>query len=193
MKSKFEYTKLSAGKTTSDIFLPEFISFQYAMWNFDKGGFLQDLLHDLKYNQLSGVGIDLGKALGTAMRKRKLLSKQKWLIIPVPLHQKKKKKRGYNQARKIAVGVSKSTRLSLIDENIVNRVKFTETQTGFTLEKRNINVADAFSISDRDKIEYNACLIVDDVFTTGATTFELAETLRKAGAQKIGIATVAQA
>lgn len=89
--------------------------------------------------------------------------------------------------------MSKSTRLSLIDENIVNRVKFTETQTGFTLEKRNINVADAFSISDRNKIKNKACLIIDDVFTTGATTFELAETLRKAGAQKIGIATVAQA
>lgn len=71
------------------------------MWNFDKGGFLQDLLHDLKYNQLSGVGIDLGKALGTAMRKRKLLSKQKWLIIPVPLHQKRKRKEDITKREKL--------------------------------------------------------------------------------------------
>lgn len=193
LKTRFERTELRAGNSTSDIFLPESISFQYALWNFDKGGFLQDLLHDLKYNQLSGVGVDLGKTLGAALCDHNILKEDSWLIVPVPLHRKKKKKRGYNQARKIAQGVSLSTGCALINEKIVTRVKYTATQTGFTLEKRNKNIANAFEVVDRSVLNNVACLIIDDVFTTGATTFELADTLANAGVRKIGIATVAQA
>ncbi len=173
--------------------MPETISFQFALWNFDKGGFLQDLLHALKYNQLSGVGVDLGRTLGAALCDHNILNDDSWLIVPVPLHQKRKKKRGYNQARKIAKGVCASTGCTLIDEQIVTRVKHTATQTGFSLEKRNKNIASAFAVKDLSGLSGAVCLIIDDVFTTGATTFELAGTLVKAGVRKIGIATVAQA
>ncbi|MBO6792599.1 MAG: ComF family protein [Balneolaceae bacterium] len=193
LKSRFERTELREGNSTSGIFLPEAVSFQYALWNFDKGGFLQDLLHDLKYNQLSGVGVDLGKTLGAALCDHNILKDEEWVIVPVPLHRKKKKKRGYNQARKIAKGVSISTGSSLISEEIVTRVKHTATQTGFTLEKRNKNIANAFEVTNINVLRNAACLIIDDVFTTGATTFELAGTLANAGVRKIGIATVAQA
>ena len=86
-----------------------------------------------------------------------------------------------------------STGCTLINEKIVTRVKHTATQTGFTLEKRNKNIANAFEVVDRSVLNNVACLIIDDVFTTGATTFELADTLANAGVRKIGIATVAQA
>ncbi len=193
LKSRFERTELREGNTTSDIFLPESISFQFALWNFDKGGFLQDLLHDLKYNQLSGVGVDLGKVLGSALVDHNILEDDSWVIVPVPLHRKKKKKRGYNQARKIAKGVSMSTSCTLINQEVVTRIKHTATQTGFTLEKRNKNIANAFEVLNNAMLKNAACLIIDDVFTTGATTFELASTLINAGVRKIGIATVAQA
>ena len=113
------------------------------------------------------------------------------MLVPVPLHQRKEKLRGFNQARLIAKGVKKSTGLELIPKGSVTRIKNTKTQTGFSLKKRNENIQNAFLITDPGVVNKKTCLIVDDVFTTGATTYELANTIKKAGSGKILIATVA--
>ncbi len=192
LNNSFETPHSNNVNSTSDIMLPEGVIKQFAMWRFDKGGHLQDLLHNLKYHQLSGVGIDLGKQLGKVLIERTELEiSDDWLLIPVPLHKKKEQKRGYNQARVIAEGIKKTTKFKLIEKGLTQRIKNTETQTGFTLARRNLNIKNAFQIDNKEVVEEQNCIIIDDVFTTGATTFELANVLKSSGAGKIMIATVA--
>lgn len=173
--------------------LPENIDRRIALWHFDKGGYLQELLHDLKYKRLTGVGEDLGVALGARMKREKPFVFEDTALLPVPLHPRKRKTRGYNQAYHIAIGMKKVLKTEIISNSAVIRVKNTKTQTGFSLERRRENISDAFEVDEASLLEGKNIIIVDDVFTTGATSFELAGVLKKAGAQSIYIATIAQA
>lgn len=178
---------------------PESVSFVHTMWFFDKGGYLQDLLHQLKYHSMKGVGIELGTLLGKDFldyRSREELDRieaLKPLIVPVPLHFKKRRKRGYNQARALAEGVSRSTGWEIVGKETVERIRKTKTQTGLTLSQRSDNLKGAFQIASLNAIKNRCCIIVDDVFTTGATTFELAKTLYEVNENPSGILTVARA
>jgi len=187
----------SAFSTKEDLLnLPESVNSRLALWKFDKGGYLQDLLHNLKYQRLTGVGIDLGIALGSKIKKEMPIIEEnidEVLFLPVPLHPKKRKMRGFNQAYYIAKGIQEVLGGSIVSKSAVVRVKNTKTQTGFSLEKRRVNISKAFKVVDSDAILDKNIVIVDDVFTTGATSFELAQVLKEAGAANIFITTVAQA
>lgn len=178
--------------------LPQSVSFVHTLWFFDKGGYLQDLLHQLKYHFMRNVGVELGAILGSdflnqhAKDELETIETSNPLIIPVPLHIKKQRKRGYNQARALAEGVSQSTGWDITQKRLVERTRKTKTQTGLTLEQRSENVKDAFRIEDPDGIQNRRYIIVDDVFTTGATTFELSKTLYKETGIPCGILTVAR-
>ena len=194
IRNRFEIANPEHKRISSDSLLPEGVEAQHALWNFDKGGFLQDLLHALKYQRLTGVGEDLGVVLGNSLKRNPFFSlKEEGILIPVPLHPKKRRMRGYNQAGFIAKGVKKATGILVCEPNDVIRIKNTKTQTGFSLEKRRENINEAFLVKNPTSFKNKFCIIIDDVFTTGATTFELADTLLKSGASKIMIATVAQA
>ncbi|MEQ8523582.1 phosphoribosyltransferase family protein [Gracilimonas sp.] len=197
LNEKFEEASREGKTASSDIMLPEGISLQHALWNFDKGGHLQDLLHQLKYQRLIGVGEDLGRQLGKSLLANPFFTERiknnKVGLLPVPLHKKKRRMRGYNQAFHIAKGVAEVINLPVIEQEAVIRNKNTSTQTGFSLEKRRKNISGAFQVQKYEAIENSVCIIIDDVFTTGATTFELASELKEAGCKEIMIATVAQA
>lgn len=194
IKNKFEVANYEGKRVCSDTLLPERVVLQHALWNFDKGGFLQDLLHALKYHRLTGVGEDLGVALGKSLKHNPyVIIEDECVLVPVPLHPKKRRMRGYNQAVFIAKGIEKSISILLCKKQDVVRVKNTKTQTGFSLEKRRENINQAFMVRNPSAFKNKVCIVVDDVFTTGATAFELANTLLEAGASKIMIATVAQA
>lgn len=197
LEDKFEESHRGGKKSTADIILPDGIVLQHAMWNFDKGGHLQDLLHKFKYNRLTGIGIDLGRQLGKSLLENQFYENlnidTEAVLIPVPLHPKKRRKRGYNQAYYVAKGVSQVTGQSIIEFEAVKRIKNTRTQTGFSLQKRRDNIDGAFLVERPELIDNRCCIIIDDVFTTGATTFELASKLKEAGSSKILIATIAQA
>ena len=79
------------------------------------------------------------------------------------------------------------------DSEVIERIRKTRTQTGLTLEQRSENLKDAFRITDTSLVENRICIIVDDVFTTGATTFELAKILYGVNKIPSGILTVARA
>ncbi len=187
----------SAIMSKSDrINLPESVEGRFALWKFDKGGYLQDLLHKLKYHRLTGVGEDLGTLLGKGIKAKNMLvdfEPDNTIILPVPLHDKKRRIRGFNQAFYIAKGMSEVLNYNIIRKGVVSRTKNTKTQTGFSLGKRRENIANAFKVVLPEKIESKNIIIVDDVFTTGATAFELVSELDKANVSKIFIATVAQA
>ena len=192
LNTRFEVCTFSESNINSEVMLPEGINFLYTMWKFDKGGYIQELLHKLKYNHLKGLGSDLGYQLGKMIIEKTPLSKESdFLVTPVPLHAKKERIRGFNQAGVIGEGVHKYTGFKMIEHGKIVRTKNTKTQTGFTLKKRNENIKNAFSVTQKTSLIGKNCLIVDDVFTTGATTFELAKTMLNAGVNNIVIASVA--
>lgn len=179
--------------------LPEYILHRYSMWAFDKGGMLQDLLHDLKYHHLKEVGLEMGGHLGERYLRIPNLMEELYsngkepLLVPVPLHRKKQRKRGYNQARVLANGISNTTGWPVVQEKTVVRVKNTKTQTGLSSNERQKNLCGAFKLFSPINYEKQIPVLVDDVFTTGATTFELAGVLNAAVTRKAVILTVASA
>ena len=189
--SRFEYS----GDDIAEI-LPETISSFFSMWYFDKGGYLQQLLHNLKYNHLKGVGKELGRLLAASYLRandsEKILQMSP-LIVPVPLHKSRLRRRGYNQARVLAEGFSDLTNWELIDEGAIARIKNTATQTGLTSRKRSENIRGAFAVQCGDQLQGRMIVIIDDVFTTGATTFELALLISELTNEKAEIVTVARA
>src|SRR5699024_9842079 len=122
-----------------------------------------------------------------------VLAKKEFLLVPVPLHYLKYRKRGFNQAFTIARGIEKVTGFEICGIDTVQRQKYTLSQTGFTLEKRIKNMENAFRVRYPARIAQKNLIIVDDVFTTGSTAFELSKTVKEAGAENIMIWTIAQA
>ncbi|HKJ34659.1 MAG TPA: hypothetical protein VKA34_22740 [Balneolales bacterium] len=181
----------------NDIILPEGILLQDALWQFDKGGHVQKLLHAIKYHGMAGLGNELGKLLGNRLIQnphyRSLTNKDNLIIVPIPLHKKKLQKRGFNQARCIAEGLSEISKIPLIEKQKIQRIKNTQSQTGFSIQERLKNVKKAFKVLDPLSVSGKKVIIIDDVFTTGATSFELAAVCNLADADKTIILTIAQA
>lgn len=191
---RFETPKTDGGEL-----LPEFILHRFSMWAFDKGGLLQGLLHGLKYHHLKDIGIELGAFLGekylnTHLYREQLMEGDREpIIVPVPLHKKRQRRRGYNQARVLATGISKQTGWSVVPEKSIIRIKNTKTQTGLTSSERQRNLEGAFEYRHSLDLDRYIPLLVDDVFTTGATTFELARAVKSTDSQKAVILTAASA
>lgn len=161
----------------------------YARYEFIKDGQFQNVVHQLKYNGKSRIGILLGKELGKELLKKEWFKKID-IIVPVPIHRIKKFRRGYNQSSLIVKGISQVTKKP-IDERIIKRIKNTETQTHLHLQERIENVKNAFKVINKTKIFNKTILIVDDVCTTGSTVNEVAKTLLSSGAKEINLATLA--
>ena len=129
--------------------------------------------------------------LAEAMRREPL--SQSTRVVPVPLHPKRLKTRGFNQASIVAEAVAKAVKLPLDEVSLV-RVSTTEKyRAGLDVKGRRDTVAGAFLVSHPRLIEGENILLIDDVFTTGATVSACAEVLINAGAAKVYVLTVARA
>ena len=141
--------------------------FADAFLYFNKGSRVQNLIHELKYNNRPEVGYRLGELYGLTLKEY-----GGWevadIIIPVPLHQRKLRRRGYNQAEKIADGLSAATKVPA-KTKILMRTSDTSSQTRKSRFERYENMKNAFSVSCPGEIEGKHILLVDDVITTGAT------------------------
>ena len=122
------------------------------------------------------------------------------LIMPVPLHRKKLKKRGFNQAFFLVRNFAKLYQQSFeqpplwkIDMVSLARIKETQPQTGFDVEQRKMNLKNAFKVVRQKAIDHKNILLIDDVFTTGATCNEAAIELLEHGAQKVDALVLARA
>ena len=113
------------------------------------------------------------------------------LITYVPLFEKREKERGYNQSRELANNLSKLTNIEVCHDII--RIKDTPTQTKLTMRERQENVKDCFKVTNNKSFKNLNILIIDDVFTSGSTTNELSKTLKKSGANKVYVLTIAHA
>jgi ComF family protein len=163
----------------------------WAFLKFKKRGTVQHLLHQLKYNNHPEVGIALGKVFGKALADSGF-DQSFELIVPVPLHWSRLRKRGYNQSSKFAEGLSSSLKIPW-DESITIRRERTATQTKKSRMQRWENVKDVFTISQNDKILGKRILLVDDVITTGATLEACGQHLIAAGCAQLSVAVIAEA
>lgn len=158
---------------------------------FNKGGNVQELIHQLKYRGKKNVGRFLGKSFGTDLSKSQLFNSVD-CIVPVPLHPKKEKKRGFNQSLVISEGISEAIQKPVLNDNLI-RLVHTSTQTKKSRYSRWENVKDVFGITSPDLLEKKHVLLVDDVLTTGATLESCAQKILQIEGAKVSIATLAYA
>jgi ComF family protein len=167
------------------------VQYVMAFLKFRKTGIVQHLLHQLKYGNHPEVGVRLGKIYGKELLDTGF-EKKFDLIIPVPLHESRKRKRGYNQSACFAEGLSSSLSVPW-DESISTRKVSTSTQTKKSRVERWDNVKDVFNIRETEKIKGARILLVDDVITTGATLEACGKHLIDAGCSELSMACLAEA
>jgi len=158
---------------------------------FDKGGRLQHLLHQLKYKGNCEVGLKMGILFGFDLIQNSLYQNID-AIIPVPLHPKKEKKRGYNQSTEICKGLAESMKRPVISGNLVREIH-TLSQTRKGRFERWENVSGIFNVKNEASLTGKHLLLVDDVVTTGATLEACCEPLLKVPGVRVSIATLASA
>ena len=134
---------------------------------YGKGSVLQKLVHQVKYKGKKELAVYFGKLYAPSLKHATPYSEIDY-IIPVPLHPKKLRERGYNQSACIAEGLSKVMGIPVLTDTL-KRAKNTETQTSKARYARWENVKDSFAIENPEQIKNKHILVVDDVITTGAT------------------------
>ncbi len=162
-----------------------------SFYGFNKGGRVQRLIHQLKYKGRKEVGFTVGKLYGYELKKCDNFNTVD-TIIPVPLHPKKIKKRGYNQSESFAEGLAASMEVES-DFKTLFRAYESETQTKKSRFNRWQNVESIFQLKDWTALEGKHILLVDDVVTTGATLEACAQVLMQIPRIKISVATIAYA
>lgn len=156
---------------------------------FTKKGISQNLIHNLKYKNRQEIGTYLGNLYANELKKSEIF-KEIDFIIPVPLHKKRFQERGYNQVTTFCKAIEKNLTIPMLDDVLV-KTKNLKSVTDKSKESRLENNKNVFSIENQDKIEGKHVLIVDDVFTTGATIEACAKEILKIKNTKISILTIA--
>lgn len=152
-------------------------------------GTIKDAIHRLKYRGQLTLARPLGDLVLTSLTERdKAFIPDK--IIPVPLHIKRLRKRGYNQALEIARPIAKGLNVPL-DVKMLQRVRHTPHQQGLSAKDRRKNLRNAFTLTSKPVAE--KILLIDDVMTTGETLRECSRTLKNSGAQEIRVAVAGRA
>lgn len=160
-----------------------------ALFRFEKKGLVQQLIHGLKYKGYENIGYLLGNWLGGEL---KTINNYKDIdiVIPVPLHKNKFKKRGYNQVAKFGQQIAKSLENKYEDDVLIKITNTRSQANKKRLARWNYN-NELFAVQNEATIENKHILLVDDLITTGATLEACISVLNKAKNVKISIATIA--
>lgn len=159
---------------------------------------LRALLHLLKYDGMEPVARPLGELLAQQVLTMESMPHE-LLVVPVPLFNAKRRQRGFNQAEVLARSALKALRRArpgwklTIATGVLERHRSTQSQAGLTPHQRRANMRGAFFAPFPEKLKGANVLLIDDIYTTGATARACAQTLRRAGAGSVYVATVARA
>lgn len=159
----------------------------YSLLDYQKGNQSQQVLHQLKYKKKRKLGYFFGRILANELMQNERFDK----IVPVPLHPKKLKERGFNQSSVIAKGISDGLNVP-VDENIMDRIVYNPSQTKFSKYDRWNNVRKIFELkTPKSTLEGLHILLVDDVMTTGATLEACVQEFNRIENCTVSIATLA--
>ena len=157
---------------------------------FEKDSIFQGLLHHLKYKDNPQVGVVLGRYFANKLAGSKFANAD--VVVPVPLHKYRFRKRGYNQSERIAVGIHEVLNIPVLPDNM-KRIKATKTQTSKSRFERWQNVEGVFKIDDPEVFVDKHVLVVDDVVTTGATSESLMAEILKIPGTRVSFVALASA
>lgn len=159
----------------------------YSLFYYNKYDNYRRLVYAIKYHSRRELGIYLGGMLGQRM----LGQTDADCIVPIPLHRKREKSRGFNQSYQIALGVSEVLGIEVLNDVVV-RTQNNISQTGKNVEERRKNVENIFELLDPEKIRGRHVLLIDDVITTGATIRSCLSVLARAGEVRFSLACLAR-
>ncbi|MES2765479.1 MAG: ComF family protein [Bacteroidota bacterium] len=148
------------------------------------------LIYALKYRGASRIGLEFGAELGEVLQFLKRTDYD--ILLPVPIHHARKRERGYNQSEKIAEGISTVLKTP-VRADIAKRTRYTLSQTTLSAAERFKNVANVFKVIKKEEIHNKKILLIDDIFTTGATLNACAAVLLENGAREVHTAVLAVA
>lgn len=160
-----------------------------SFFTFQKGSRYQTIMHHLKYKGIRNVGVEMGKLFAAEVQQTSYFDEID-LLVPVPLHPKKERIRGYNQSQAIAEGMAHHIRRHVADMNLFRRT-FSQSQTRKGRYERWENVNELFGVKAPEAFEGKHILLIDDVVTTGSTLEACAQTLKSCKNTKVSIATLA--
>lgn len=153
--------------------------------------FLMDLIHRYKYRDAQWLEPYLAAMI--IRQAAPFLLQTEWdLIVPVPLHPVRQRERGFNQAERLAGPLARFTGIPL-NNRLLRRIRRTDTQTALSREGRAANVRNAFQTLSDTRLDGLACVVFDDVLTTGATTNAVAKVLKNSGAARVCVWSLARA
>jgi len=155
-------------------------------------GVVKTAIHRFKFQKKRGLAEPLGVILVKYISELPRFNLKDFdYLVPIPLHPRRMKTRGFNQAELLAEVVGRYYEVPL--KPALERIKDTDPQYGLPRDKRLTNIKEAFRVSQPGAICNKKLLLVDDIYTTGATMAECCKTLKVAGAKEVGIVTLARA
>ena len=165
--------------------------FETAVAVYRSRGIVRRVIHEFKYNKQVHLRYVVARWLTSALADMRLRNRPFDALVPVPLHPARRRERGFNQAELLAELVSKP--LSIRPKPILERIRYTKTQTAFDRAERMENLHNAFRLRKNADVRGYRVLLIDDVLTTGSTLSECARVLKAAGAVSVYAATAARA
>ncbi len=160
-------------------------------------GTLRALIHLLKYERIAPVAVPIGELLANSIAKLENLP-DTLTVIAVPLHTAKERERGFNQTILLAEAAVRALRRGRpemhleLDLRALGRQRRTDSQSGLSSRQRRLNLRGAFFVAEPERITGRTILLLDDIYTTGATARECTQTLLRAGARSVYVATLAR-
>ncbi len=155
-------------------------------------GVLREIILLCKYEGLKILAQDLGRLASDYLKKEASLWSGVEVVVPVPLHPRRERDRGFNQSAEIAKVIGKELGWEVAKRGLI-KIKDNLPQASLEAEARLENVKGVYKLSQGDKIKGKVVLLIDDVLTTGATVEECSKILRKGGAKEVRALTIAQA
>lgn len=155
-------------------------------------GVIRTAIHRFKFKNRKNLGEALGMVLVQYISYTPTLNmKEMDMIVPVPLHKKRHRKRGFNQVRTLAESLNRYFSIPVVDA--IERSRDTKAQFDLPRGERFKNVYRAFKVFDQNAVKDKRILLLDDIYTTGATIIECSKALKNAGAKRVEILTLSRA